>query len=54
MDDAARKRLFNNVFVCMRCNAKIKADGNKVKAGKIRCRKCGSHDLRPKSREDRS
>jgi ribosomal protein L40E len=37
----------------MRCKAKIKADLPKVRAGKVKCRKCGSKALRPKSRESR-
>lgn len=44
-------RLFENVFVCMKCNAKIRANLQKVRAGKIKCRKCGSKQLRPKTKE---
>ncbi len=44
-------RLYNRVFICMKCNAKIRADPRKVRAGKIKCRKCYSKDLRPKSKE---
>lgn len=47
-------RMFKNVFVCMKCKAKIRANPRKVRAGKIKCRKCGSKDLRQKSKEDRS
>ncbi len=39
----AEARLLN-VKICMRCNAR-----NAVRA--TRCRKCGSDELRPKSRE---
>lgn len=46
----AQARLFRNVFICMRCNAKIRADPIKVKSGKVRCRKCGYKGLRTKSR----
>lgn len=45
------KRVYDRVFVCMKCNAKIRADLQKVKAKKIKCRKCGSKALRPKSKE---
>ena len=48
---AVTNRLFNRVFICMKCNAKIRADPRKVRAGKIKCRKCYSKDLRPKSKE---
>ncbi len=41
-------RLFTNVFVCRVCKSKIRADPAKVRAGKVKCRKCGSRALRPK------
>lgn len=47
----ALSRMYDRVFVCMRCNAKIKADPEKVVARKIKCRKCGYKGLRQKSRE---
>ncbi len=53
-EEAARKRLFENVFICMNCKAKKRAKPRKVRDGKVRCRKCGSKDLRTKSKEDRS
>lgn len=53
-EEAARKRLFKNVFVCMNCKAKNRAKPRKIREGKVKCRKCGSKDLRPKSKEDRS
>ncbi|MCD6367579.1 MAG: 50S ribosomal protein L40e [Candidatus Aenigmarchaeota archaeon] len=53
MDEAARKRLFDNVFICMKCGSKIRANPQKVLSGKVRCRKCGSRKLRPKSKESR-
>jgi ribosomal protein L40E len=34
----------------MKCNARIKADPEKVRAGKVKCRKCGYTGLRPKKR----
>jgi ribosomal protein L40E len=47
------KRLFLNMYVCMNCNAKIRASYAKVKEKKIKCRKCGSKDLRLKAKEAR-
>ncbi len=44
-------RLYNRVYVCMKCNAKIRADAEKVMAGKVKCRKCGYYGLRQKSKE---
>lgn len=51
--EEAKQRLFDNIFICGKCKAKIRADGFKVRAGKIKCRKCGSKSLRPKSKESR-
>jgi large subunit ribosomal protein L40e len=47
----AINRLFNRVFICMKCNAKIRADQQKVMQGKVKCRKCGYKGLRPKNKE---
>jgi ribosomal protein L40E len=44
-------RIYDRVYVCMKCNAKIKTDPERVKAGKVKCRKCGYKGLRPKSKE---
>ncbi len=49
--DEAIERLFRNVFVCRKCNAKVRADPNMIRAGKIKCRKCDSKKFRPKSRK---
>ncbi|MFH1229100.1 MAG: 50S ribosomal protein L40e [Candidatus Aenigmatarchaeota archaeon] len=49
--EAVTKRLYDRVYVCMKCNAKIRADGKSVKRGKVECRKCFSKDLRLKSKE---
>lgn len=46
----AVERLFHRVFVCRVCKAKMRADPAKVRQGKIKCRKCGSHALRPKKK----
>jgi ribosomal protein L40E len=43
-------RLYTRVFVCRVCKSKIRADPAKVKDRKIKCRKCGSRELRPKRR----
>lgn len=48
---AAMNRIYERTWVCMRCNAKIRADAEAVKAGKIKCRKCKYKGLRPKSKE---
>jgi len=49
--EAVTKRIFERVFICMRCNARIRADPRKVILRKVKCRKCDYKGLRPKSRE---
>ena len=43
----AQNRLFKNVFVCKRCQTKIRADPQKILKGKIKCRKCAGKAFRP-------
>ncbi len=43
----AQRRLFKNVFVCKKCQSKIKSDPLKILEGKTKCRKCGSRAFRP-------
>jgi large subunit ribosomal protein L40e len=50
MDDPVSKRLFDRVFICMKCHARLRANPEKVKAEKVKCRKCGYKGLRPKKR----
>ncbi|HDD45865.1 MAG TPA: 50S ribosomal protein L40e [Candidatus Aenigmarchaeota archaeon] len=47
----AEERLFKRVFICMKCGARIRADVVKVKAGKVKCRKCKRKQLRPIHKE---
>jgi len=43
----ADNRLFANVWICMRCNAKMRSSpGNKP----VKCRKCNSKSLRLKKK----
>ncbi|MEM4641512.1 MAG: hypothetical protein QXW65_03310 [Candidatus Pacearchaeota archaeon] len=49
--EAAHKRLFANIFVCRRCNTKIRADPRKIVEGKVKCRKCKSNAFRPKRKK---
>ena len=46
----AEKRLFENVYVCMKCKAKIRSGKGKPD----RCRKCGSKELRPKKKRKKT
>lgn len=50
----AVQRLYYRVFVCRKCKSKIRADYPKIKAGKVKCRKCGSKDFRPKRKEKKA
>lgn len=45
------QRIFQRVFICMKCGAKMRADLLKVRAGKVKCRKCKSKRLRPIHKE---
>ena len=42
----AEKRMFERVFICHKCGAKLRTDRSRVKAGKAKCRKCKSKQLR--------
>ncbi|MFH0714448.1 MAG: 50S ribosomal protein L40e [Candidatus Diapherotrites archaeon] len=44
--EAAENRLFNNVWVCMRCNARNRSGTGKPD----QCRKCNSPKLRLKNK----
>ena len=43
----AQNRLFKNIFVCKKCQSKVRADAQKILKGKVRCRKCGKDAFRP-------
>ena len=47
------ERNYKNMFVCMKCHAKMRADPIKVKKGWVKCRKCHWKKLRPKAKERR-
>ncbi len=53
MPEALAKRMFTNVYICMKCNGRNRASVDKVKKGKIKCRKCHSKQLRLKAKERR-
>lgn len=43
----AQNRLFKNIFVCKKCQSKIRTEHLKVLAGKVKCRKCKGKSFRP-------
>jgi len=43
----AEARKFHNVFVCKNCKQKLRAPNLKVLAGRVTCKRCGSHSFRP-------
>ena len=43
----AQNRMFKNVFVCKKCQSKIRAEPQKILKGKVKCRKCGRAAFRP-------
>ena len=36
----AQNRMFKNIFVCKKCQTKIRSDPQKIKNGKVKCRNC--------------
>ncbi len=50
----AESRLFQRVFICMRCGIKNRGDLIKVRQGKVKCRKCKSKRLRPIHKDTKS
>ncbi|HLD85183.1 MAG TPA: 50S ribosomal protein L40e [archaeon] len=51
--EAVAKRLFENMFICVKCNAHMRAQPDKVKKGKVKCRRCSCKKLRLKAKERR-
>jgi len=47
----ASNRLYKNVFVCKKCQTKIRADPQKILKGKVKCRKCKKRAFRPLKRK---
>lgn len=43
----AMNRMFKNVFVCKACQAKVRADPQKILKGKVKCRRCKKQAFRP-------
>ena len=42
----AQKRMFENVFVCKKCNKKIRSQPTRIAAGKVKCQRCNSRSFR--------
>ena len=47
----AEERMFNRVFICMKCGARKRGDLVKLRAGKLKCRRCKSKKRRAIHRE---
>ena len=43
----AQNRLFKNVFVCKKCQTKMKANPLRILEEKVKCRKCKKRAFRP-------
>ena len=50
----AENRLWKRTWVCLKCGHKQRADGAKIRAKKVICRKCGCKDFRPKHKEKKA
>lgn len=46
-----KARKFDRIFICKKCKSRIRADPDKIKAGKVKCRRCGYNVFRPKKQE---
>ena len=47
----AEARIYERIFICMKCGARMRADLIKVREGKVKCRKCRKKKLRPIKKE---
>lgn len=45
--DESIGRMFSRVFVCRNCKTKMKTDKMRIIKGEVKCKKCGSEQLRP-------
>lgn len=43
----AQNRLFKNIFICKKCQGKVRAEPQKILKGKVKCRKCKKGAFRP-------
>ena len=43
----AEARMYDNIYVCRKCESKTRIAISKVLAGKAQCRKCSSKHMRP-------
>jgi len=43
----AQNRIFKNIFVCKKCQTKVRSDPQKILKGKVKCRKCKKTSFRP-------
>ncbi len=53
LPEAMANRVFTNMFICMNCNGRVRANPSKVAVGRIKCRNCGKAKLRLKAKEKR-
>lgn len=47
----ADERLFKNVYICLRCNARNRVDQRRIRLDKAKCHKCHHPRLRQKSKK---
>jgi len=43
----AHNRIFKNIYVCKKCQTKVRSDPQKILKGKVKCRKCKRNAFRP-------
>ena len=49
----AEKRVFQRVFICMKCYSKMRSDLSKIRSGKVKCRVCKSKSFRAVRKESK-
>lgn len=47
----ADARLFQNMYICMKCNARQRVDQRRIRLGKAKCRECSYTRLRQKKKK---
>jgi len=47
----AEARLFENMYICQKCNARNRIDKRRVRIGKAKCRECRGTRLRGKKKK---
>ena len=53
LPEAMAKRVFTGMYICVKCNARMRSSVDKIKKGRVKCRRCNGNKLRLKAKERR-